>query len=72
VNISVKGIQLQTWASLQCSMSLRLPDFLDGRHMKVVRLSDLRTGRLYPQDIFLILISVSDPRAIMRLVGLTL
>ena len=30
------------------SRTVRLPEFLDNRHMKAVRLSALRTGRLYP------------------------
>jgi hypothetical protein len=35
---------------------VEVPRFHDIRHMKVVRLSASRTGSLYPQEMFLVLI----------------
>jgi hypothetical protein len=43
--------------------------FEASQHVKVVRLSVLRTGHLYSQDVFLVLISVRDlvnPRDVVR------
>jgi len=46
--IKGKAIPLQAWTGPEGSRSLRLPNFQDNRQMKVVRLSALRTSRLYP------------------------
>ena len=39
-------------------LQVEAPEFLDNLNMKVVRLSTPRTGRLYSQERFLVLISV--------------
>ena len=70
-NVKGKAVPLQACTGPEGSRKLRFPDFMttaqDGG-----RLSALRTGRLYSQEILLVLISVRgwvDPRAIMRSEG---
>jgi hypothetical protein len=43
-----KVLPLQAWTNPSGSRRLRLLEFLDNQHMKVLRLSGLYTGRLYP------------------------
>ena len=58
IKVKGKAILLQSWIGPKHSRRLRLPDFKEDRHMKVVRLSALLTGHLCPKETFPVLISV--------------
>jgi hypothetical protein len=64
---NIKAVPLKARTGPEGSGNLRLSEFLDSRHMKVVSLSE--PASFISQEIFLVLISVSawvDPRAIVR------
>jgi hypothetical protein len=66
----VKHIPVQVFKDPEDFRRLRLLGFLDSRHMKVVKLKAVSTGRLYPSRegpwYSFLLEAESTPRAIVR------
>jgi len=48
INANSEAIPIEAWTGPEGSKRLRLPEFVDIRHMKVARLSALNTG-IYPR-----------------------
>jgi hypothetical protein len=53
-----KAVRVEAWTGPEGSRRLRLPEFPDNRHMKVVRLSAYAPAAFTLQEISLTLISV--------------
>ena len=56
-NVYIKQSHYMSGQALRFQ-GIQAPRFQDNQHMKVVKLSALHTGRLQPQKILLVLISV--------------
>ena len=52
LSLCIKATPLQACSGPYSPWSLMLPEFLENRHMQVVKLSAVRTGRLCSQDIY--------------------
>ena len=71
MHLKGKAVPLQAWSGPEGSRKLRFPDFVT-KAQDDCRLSVLRTGRFYPQEMLLVLISVRgwvDPSVIVRSEG---
>jgi hypothetical protein len=54
-----KAIPVESWTCTEDSRTMSLPPRIhDNRYTNIIRLSALHTGRLYPQEIFAVLVCI--------------